>query len=69
VVIRGRKVGRIEKRSHVIENKLEPGSVFQWGQQYADEGAEAFERRYQELRIATLKAKAAQLGYELLQKA
>ena len=43
--------------------------LLRWGQQYLDEGAEAFERRYQEMRIATLKAKAAELGYQLLQKA
>jgi hypothetical protein len=39
--------------------------LLRWGQQYVDEGAGAYERRYQEIRIATLKAKAAELGYEL----
>jgi len=43
--------------------------LLRWGQQYVDEGAEAFERRYQQMRIATLKTKAEELGYELLQKA
>ena len=43
--------------------------LLRWGQPYVDEGEEAFERRYQQMRIAGLKAKAEELGYELLQKA
>lgn len=39
--------------------------MLQWGQAYVDEGAEAYERRYQQLRIQYLKATANQLGYEL----
>jgi len=41
--------------------------LLRWGQPYVDEGAEAFETRYQEMRITVLKAKAKQLGYELVQ--
>ena len=40
--------------------------LLRWGQQYVDEGAEAYERRYQEARITALKAKARELGYELI---
>jgi len=43
--------------------------LLRWGQQYVDEGAEAFEARYQEIRITALKAKAKNLGYELIQSA
>ncbi len=43
--------------------------LLRWGQPYVDEGAEAFEKRYQAIRIAALKAKANQLGFELLQRA
>ena len=43
--------------------------LLRWGQQYVDEGAEAFEKRYQEIRIRSLKAKAKELGYELIQSA
>jgi hypothetical protein len=39
-----------------------------WGQQYVDEGADAFEQRYQQTRITALTAKARELGYELLPK-
>lgn len=41
--------------------------LLRWGQRYVDEGAEAFERRHQVIRIAGLKAKAKQLGFELIQ--
>ena len=41
--------------------------LLRWGQQYIDEGAEAYEKRYAEIRIAALKSKAKQLGYELVQ--
>jgi transposase len=43
--------------------------LLRWGQQYIDEGAEAYEKRYAEIRIAALKSKAKQLGYELVQTA
>ncbi len=41
--------------------------LLRWGQPYIDEGAEAYERRYQQGRISTLKAKAKELGYQLVQ--
>ncbi len=41
--------------------------LLRWGQPYIDEGAEAYERRYREGRISTLKAKAKELGYQLVQ--
>ena len=41
--------------------------LLRWGQPYVDEGAEAYEKRYQQGRISTLKAKAKELGYELVQ--
>ena len=41
--------------------------LLRWGQAYVDEGAEAFEKRYQQMRILSLKAKAQQLGYELIE--
>lgn len=43
--------------------------LLRWGQQYVDEGAEAYERRYQPIRITALKAKARELGYELVPNA
>jgi hypothetical protein len=43
--------------------------LLRWGQPYVDEGAEAYERRYQQFRITALKAKARELGYELVQHA
>src|SRR5260370_23843395 len=39
--------------------------LLRWGQRYTDEGAEAFERRFQENRLKTLAAKAKELGYHL----
>lgn len=39
--------------------------LLRWGQPYVDEGAEAFEQRYQEARLKSLISKAKQLGYEL----
>jgi len=41
--------------------------LLRWGQQYVDEGVEAFEKRYQENRIRSLQAKAKELGFELIQ--
>lgn len=41
--------------------------LLRWGQPYVDEGAEAYEKRYQQGRISTLKAKAKELGYQLVQ--
>jgi hypothetical protein len=40
--------------------------LIRWGQKYVDEGAEAFEKRYEAMRIAALKVKAKQLGFELV---
>jgi hypothetical protein len=40
--------------------------LLRWGQPYVDEGAEAYEKRYREIRIKSLKAKAKELGYELV---
>lgn len=40
--------------------------LLRWGQPYVDEGAEAYERRYQQNRLRVLKVKAKQLGYELV---
>lgn len=40
--------------------------LLRWGQPYVDEGAEGYERRYQENRLRALKAKARELGYELV---
>ena len=39
-----------------------------WGQAYVDEGAEAYEKRYQSARINRLLSTAAELGYELAAK-
>jgi transposase len=36
-----------------------------WGQQYIDQGAEAFEKRFQDRYIKSLKAKARKAGYQL----
>jgi transposase len=43
--------------------------LLRWGQPYVDEGAEAYERRYQEARITALKANARELGYQLVASA
>ena len=40
--------------------------LLRWGQPYIDDGAEAYERRYQENRLRVLKVKAKQLGYEMV---
>lgn len=40
--------------------------LLRWGQPYVDEGAEAFEKRYRESRIKSLKARAKELGYQLV---
>jgi transposase len=39
--------------------------LLRWGQPYVDEGAAAYEKRYQEARIKSLIAKAKDLGYQL----
>ena len=39
--------------------------LLRWGQPYVDEGAEAYEKRYQESRIKSLTARAKELGYQL----
>jgi transposase len=41
--------------------------LLRWGQAYVDEGAEAYERRYEQSRLPALKTKAQQLGFELVQ--
>jgi len=43
--------------------------LLRWGQAYVDEGAEAYERRYEQSRLLSLKSKASQLGYQLVQSA
>ncbi len=40
--------------------------LLRWGQPYVDEGVEAFEKRYRESRINSLKARAKELGYQLV---
>jgi transposase len=40
--------------------------LLRWGQAYVDEGAEAYEKRYQTARINRLLSTAAELGYELV---
>jgi transposase len=40
--------------------------LLRWGQPYVDEGAQAFEERYQQQRIRSLTAKAKELGYQLV---
>jgi len=37
-----------------------------WGQPYVDEGAAAYDKRYQQARIQRLEATAKDLGYELV---
>jgi hypothetical protein len=39
--------------------------LLRWGQPYVDEGAEAYEKRYQESRIRSLTARAKEMGYQL----
>jgi transposase len=39
--------------------------LLRWGQPYVDEGAKAYEQRYQASRIKSLTAKAKELGYQL----
>src|SRR5262249_26745004 len=43
--------------------------LLRWGQPYVDEGAEALERRYTEMRIIALHRRAKELGYELVASA
>lgn len=40
--------------------------LLRWGQPYLDEGAAAYEKRYNEIRVKSLTAKAKQLGYKLI---
>lgn len=42
--------------------------MLRWGQRYVDEGAEAYEKRYREARVARLKDSANDLGYQLVPK-
>ena len=39
--------------------------LLRWGQPYLDEGAQAYEQRYQDSRIKSLRARARELGYQL----
>ena len=39
--------------------------LLRWGQPYVDEGAEAYEKRYHQMRIGRLHHTAKQLGYQL----
>jgi transposase len=39
--------------------------ALRWGQPYVDEGAEAYEKRYLEARLTSLKDRAADMGYQL----
>ena len=41
--------------------------LLSWGQAYVDEGAEAYETRYEQSRLLSLKTRAKRLGYELVQ--
>jgi hypothetical protein len=41
--------------------------LLRWGQPYVDQGVEAFEKQHQTFRITALKAKAKELGFELVQ--
>jgi len=43
--------------------------LLRWGQPYVDEGAAAFEKRYLEIRIRSMRTKAKELGYELVRTA
>jgi transposase len=43
--------------------------LLRWGQQYVDEGVDAFEKRYQAIRITALKARAKALGLDLVPSA
>lgn len=40
--------------------------LLRWGHRYADEGAEVFEKRYEEKRLKALLSKAKELGYQLV---
>jgi transposase len=40
--------------------------LFRWRQPYVDEGAEAYEKRYQQQRLRSMESKAKQLGYRLV---
>jgi len=42
--------------------------MLRWGQPYVDEGAEAYEKRYREARLTSLKDSAGHLGYQLVPK-
>ncbi len=40
--------------------------LLRWGQPYIDEGAEAYEKRYQQQRLRSLQSGAKQMGYQLI---
>jgi len=39
--------------------------LLRWGQPYVDEGAAAYEKRYQQARLQRLAAMVKELGYQL----
>ena len=39
--------------------------MLRWGQNYVDEGAQAYEKRYREARLRRLTTTAKELGYQL----
>ena len=39
--------------------------LLRWGQPYVDQGAQAYEKQYQQRRINSLKATAESLGFDL----
>ena len=45
---------------------IETASALRYGQQYADAGAEYYERQYQQRALRAAKRRAAQLGYQLM---
>lgn len=42
--------------------------ALRWGQPYVDQGAAAYEQRYREARLTSLKDRAADMGYQLVPK-
>jgi transposase len=42
--------------------------MLRWGQPYVDQGAQAYEKQYQQRRISSLKSTAQELGFELTPK-
>jgi transposase len=42
--------------------------LLRWGQPYLDEGVQAYEKRYHQARINALRAKGAELGFDVVPK-